>query len=98
LIFCATVFSAADRHAHPASDLFYNVFPFFAPAFLMLDWIGGRTSGQPREKNSAQIRKNIPKPTSEFIQSISGTPELRPLNSGVPEILKAKINGSQVPF
>ncbi len=43
-LFCLTVFQAVDRHSHSASDTLYGVFPFFACAFLMLDWIGGRAS------------------------------------------------------
>jgi hypothetical protein len=46
-LFCVTVFRAVDRHSHSASDTLYGIFPFFVCAFLMLDWIGGRTSGKP---------------------------------------------------
>jgi hypothetical protein len=42
--FCLTVFRAVDRHSHSASDTLYGVFPFFACAFLLVDWIGGRTT------------------------------------------------------
>jgi hypothetical protein len=42
--FCVTVFIAVDRHSHSASDTLYGVFPFFACSFLLLDWIGSRTS------------------------------------------------------
>jgi hypothetical protein len=44
LLFCLTVFQAVDRHSHSASDTLYGVFPFFVCTFLLLDWIGGRTS------------------------------------------------------
>jgi hypothetical protein len=44
--FCVTVFLAMDRHSHSASDTLYGIFPFFACTFLLLDWIGGRTSGK----------------------------------------------------
>ncbi len=44
--FCVTVFIAVDRHSHSASDTLYGVFPFFACTFLLLDWIGSRTSGE----------------------------------------------------
>lgn len=47
ILFCLIVFRAVDRHSHSASDTLYGVFPFFACTFLLLDWIGGRTS----EKN-----------------------------------------------
>lgn len=43
-LFCATVFRAIDRHSHSASDTLYGVFPFFVCTFLLLDWIGARTS------------------------------------------------------
>jgi hypothetical protein len=46
LAFCAQVFLAVDRHSHSASDTLYGVFPFFACAFLLLDWIAGRTCGK----------------------------------------------------
>jgi hypothetical protein len=44
ILFCLTVFSAVDRHSHSVSDTLYGVFPFFVCTFLLLDWIGGRTS------------------------------------------------------
>jgi len=43
-IFCYTVFMAVDRHSHSASDTLYGVFPFFVCTFLLLDWLGSRTS------------------------------------------------------
>jgi hypothetical protein len=46
LAFCAQVFVAVDRHSHSASDTLYGVFPFFACAFLLFDWIASRTSGK----------------------------------------------------
>jgi hypothetical protein len=45
-IFCLTVFIAVDRHSHSVSDTLYGIFPFFACTFLLLDWIGHRTSGE----------------------------------------------------
>ena len=42
--FCATVFVAADRNSHSATDTLYKVFPFFTCAFLLWDWLGARTS------------------------------------------------------
>jgi hypothetical protein len=42
--FCITVFTAVDRHSHSASDTLYGVFPFFTCTFLLLDWVGRRTS------------------------------------------------------
>jgi len=43
-LFCLTVFRAVDRHSHSVSDTFYGIFPFFVCVFLLLDWIGGKTS------------------------------------------------------
>ena len=44
--FCFMVFLAVDRHAHSVSDTLYGIFPFFTGTFLMLDWIGSRSSGR----------------------------------------------------
>ncbi len=44
VLFCGTVFQAIDRHSHSVSDTLYRVFPFFVCTFLLLDWIGGRTT------------------------------------------------------
>jgi hypothetical protein len=46
LLFCLTVFTAVDRHSHSASDTLYGIFPYFACTFLLVDWIGSRTSGK----------------------------------------------------
>jgi hypothetical protein len=43
-VFCVNVFLAVDRHSHSVSDTLYGVFPFFVCAFLLVDWIGQRTS------------------------------------------------------
>jgi hypothetical protein len=45
-LFCFTVFGAVDRRSHSVSDTLYGVFPFFACAFLLVDWIGSRTSDE----------------------------------------------------
>jgi len=44
-LFCVTVLRAVDSHSHSASDTLYGVFPFFVSTFLLLDWLGNRTSG-----------------------------------------------------
>jgi hypothetical protein len=44
LAFCVQVFIAVDRHSHSASDTLYGVFTFIACAFLLFDWVAGRTS------------------------------------------------------
>ena len=44
--FCLTVFIAVDRHSHSVSDTVYGVFPYFACTFLVIDWIGRRSSGE----------------------------------------------------
>ena len=46
VLFCFTVFRSVDLHSHSVSDTLYGVFPFFVCTFLLLDWVGGRTSGQ----------------------------------------------------
>lgn len=46
-LFCLTIFRAVDRHSHSVSDTLYGVFPFFVCTFLLLDWIGARTSDRP---------------------------------------------------
>lgn len=43
-LFCLTVFRAVDRHSHSASDTLYGVFPFFVCAFLLVEWIAGRSN------------------------------------------------------
>jgi len=44
LAFCVQVFLAVDRHSHSASDTLYGVFPYSACAFLLFDWVAGKTS------------------------------------------------------
>jgi len=44
LAFCAQVFLAVDHKSHSVSDTLYGIFPFFACAFLLFDWIASRTS------------------------------------------------------
>jgi hypothetical protein len=44
MVFCAQVFWAVDRRSHSVTDTLYGVFPFFACAFLLLDWVATRTS------------------------------------------------------
>ena len=46
LAFCAQVFFAVDRKSHSVSDTLFGVFPFYACAFLLFDWLAGRTSGK----------------------------------------------------
>ena len=46
LAFCAQVFLAVDHKSHSVSDTLYGVFPFFTSAFLLFEWIAGRTSRQ----------------------------------------------------
>jgi hypothetical protein len=47
LAFCVQVFLAVDRKSHSVSDTLYGVFPFFACAFLLFDWIAGKSSRKP---------------------------------------------------
>ena len=44
LAFCVQVFLAVDRHSHSASDTLYGIFPFWACAFLLHDWIASQTT------------------------------------------------------
>jgi hypothetical protein len=44
VLFCFTVFRAIDRHSHSVSDTLYGIFPFFVCTFLLLDWLGRKTS------------------------------------------------------
>jgi hypothetical protein len=44
LVFCALVFRAVDGKSHSVSDTLYGIFPFFASAFLLVDWVASRTS------------------------------------------------------
>jgi hypothetical protein len=44
LAFCAQVFFAIDRRSHSVNDTLYGAFPFFACAFLLFDWLAGKTS------------------------------------------------------
>jgi hypothetical protein len=54
-LFCLTVFRAVDRHAHSVSDTLYGVFPFFVCTFLLLDWIGARTSEKQVQPHAGQF-------------------------------------------
>ena len=42
--FCAQVFWAVDRNSHSVSDTLYGIFPFWACAFLLYDWVAGRST------------------------------------------------------
>ena len=44
--FCLQVFLAVDRHSHSVSDTLYDIFPYFACCFLLLDWLASNTSGK----------------------------------------------------
>ena len=45
--FCEQAFFAIDRQSHSASDTLIGLFPFVAPAFLLLDWVASKTSSGP---------------------------------------------------
>jgi hypothetical protein len=51
LAFCVQVFTAIDRNSHSVSDTLYGVFPFFACAFLLFDWVAGRNCEETRIDN-----------------------------------------------
>ncbi len=40
--FCVQTFMAVDRHSHSVSDTLYGVFPYFVPAFLLLNWVASK--------------------------------------------------------
>jgi len=44
IAFCIAVFVAVDRHAHSASDTLYGIFPYCVCTFLLLDWVGRRST------------------------------------------------------
>lgn len=46
LLFCITVFRAVDRHSHSVTDTLYGIFPFYVCTFLLLDWLGRKTSDE----------------------------------------------------
>jgi hypothetical protein len=46
IAFCAQVFVAVDRHSHSASDTLYAVFPYFACAAGLLNWLASKTAPQ----------------------------------------------------
>jgi len=49
IIFCVQVFLAIDRHSHSASDTLYNIFPYFASVFLLVNWLAARTSNDEKQ-------------------------------------------------
>lgn len=53
LAFCAQVFRAVDRKSHSVSDTLYGIFPYFACAFLLLEWVARRTSGESEPRGGA---------------------------------------------
>jgi hypothetical protein len=46
LAFVAQVFVAVDRHSHSVSDTLYGIFPYWVPAFGILNWVASKTSGK----------------------------------------------------
>jgi hypothetical protein len=48
LLFCINTFLAIDRHSHSVSDTLYGIFPYWVPAFGILNWIASRTSEKVR--------------------------------------------------
>jgi hypothetical protein len=43
--FCLNVFNVVDRHSHSVSDTLYGIFPYVAPALMILNWIASKTCG-----------------------------------------------------
>ena len=44
LAFCLQVFLVVDRNSHSVSDTLYGIFPYVIPAFMLLNWVAGKTS------------------------------------------------------
>jgi len=49
LIFMVQVFLAVDRHAYSVSDTLHGVFPSWACAFLLWDWLAQRKCEAPKD-------------------------------------------------
>lgn len=43
-IFCVEAFITVDRRSRSVSDTLYGVFPYFVPAFLLLNWLASKRS------------------------------------------------------
>ncbi len=46
LAFAVNVFLAVDRHSHSVSDTLYGIFPYWVPAFGILNWVASKTSAK----------------------------------------------------
>lgn len=44
LAFCVQVFIAIDRRSHSVSDTLYGIFPYVAPALIVLYWVASKAS------------------------------------------------------
>ncbi len=44
LAFAVNVFLAVDRHSHSVSDTLYGIFPYWVPAFGILNWVASKTT------------------------------------------------------
>lgn len=44
IAFMLNVWVAVDHRSHSVSDTLYGVFPFWAGAFLLYDWLGRSTT------------------------------------------------------
>jgi hypothetical protein len=55
--FCVQTFMAIDRHSHSASDTLHGIFPYFACAFLLLNWLASNTSSS---RQAHGQRRNVP--------------------------------------
>jgi hypothetical protein len=45
-LFCVQVFLAVDRQSHSVSETLYGLFPYIAPALILLNWVASKTSGK----------------------------------------------------
>jgi hypothetical protein len=46
LAFSVQVFVAVDRHSHSVSDTLYGIFPYWVPAFGILNWVASKSSAK----------------------------------------------------
>lgn len=44
LLFLATVIVALNRSSHSVSDMFYSLFVYAVPTFLLREWIAAKSS------------------------------------------------------
>jgi len=43
-VFFILTFRSVDQHSHSASDTLFGIFPFWIPAYLLIEWVASKTS------------------------------------------------------